>query len=129
MSSISIDQLAGGGASERIQRELNKIAENVLDPNTKADATRTLTIQLTIKPNKQRQVGDAELVVKSSLASAAGLPTSFIFDWDKDGKPVMAEMNTGKDPNQTAISDKGEVVDGIGAPVSDKKVVNMTPFR
>lgn len=121
---LSIDQLAGGGASERIQREINKIAENVLDPNTKADATRTLTISLTIKPNKQRQVGEAELVVKSSLAPAAGLPTSFIFDFDNEGKATMAELKTGKDPNQTAISDSGEVVDGVG-----KKVVNMSPYR
>jgi hypothetical protein len=121
---ISIDKLAGGGASERIQREINKIAENVLDPNTKADATRTLTISLTIKPNKQRQVGEAELVVKSSLAPAAGLPTSFVFDFDSEGNAVMEELKTGRDPNQTAISDSGEVVDGVGNAVQEKKVIN-----
>jgi len=59
MSKISIDQLAGGGVSERIQREFNRLAENVLDPNTKADATRKVTVEITVKPNKNRQMGDA----------------------------------------------------------------------
>ncbi len=125
---ISIDQLAGGGVSERIQREFNKIAENVLDPNTKPDATRTLTVNITIKPNKNRQMGDAEVVVKSSLAPAAGLPSSFVFDYDTEGKAVMAELNMSKDRNQMAIADSGAIVDGAGAP-ADKKVVNMSPYR
>lgn len=129
MNNISIDQLAGGGASERIQRELNKIAENVLDPNTKPDAARTLTITLTIKPNKNRQMGDGEIVVKSTLAPAAGLPSSFVFDFDKDGKAVMKELNMSKDRNQSALADNGSIVDGTGAPLDDKKVVNMTPYR
>lgn len=114
---FSIDQLAGGGTAERIQREINKIAENVLDPNTKADATRTLTISISVKPDKNRQLGPAEIVVKSTLAPAAGLPTSFVFDFDGDGNATMAELNMSKDRNQTAMADNGEVVDGTGAPL------------
>ncbi|CAH1190362.1 hypothetical protein PAECIP111893_00294 [Paenibacillus plantiphilus] len=126
---ISIDQLAGGGASERIQRELNKIAENVLDPNTKPDATRKLTIEISIKPNEARQLGDAEITVKSSLAPAKGLPSHFVFDWDKDGNAVMQELKMGRDLDQMAMADNGAVVDGTGAPVDNKKVVNMSPYR
>lgn len=125
---ISIDQLAGGGASERIERELQKIAENVLDPNTKPDATRKLTIEITIKPNDARQLGDAEITVKSSLAPAKGLPSAFVFDWDKNGKAVMQELKMGRDRDQMALADDGAVVDGTGAP-ADKKVVNMSPYR
>ncbi|MFH5187145.1 hypothetical protein ACHHV8_33685 [Paenibacillus sp. TAB 01] len=125
--SISIDQLAGGGASERIQRELNKIAENVLDPNTKPDAVRKLTIEISIKPNDARQLGDAEINVKSSLAPAKGLPSAFVFDYDNEGNAVMQELRMSKDRNQTAVDDNGDIVDGTGAPLG--KVVNMSPFR
>jgi hypothetical protein len=125
---ISIDNLAGGGASERIQRELNKIAENVLDPNTKPDAARKLTIEITIKPNEARQLGDAEIVVKSSLAPAKGLPSAFVFDYDHEGNAVMKELNMSRDRNQLAIADNGAIVDGTGAP-ANKKVVNMTPYK
>lgn len=121
---INLNELAGGGLSDRINRELQKVAENVLDPNTKADAVRTLTITLKIKPNENRQVGTAEFVVKSALVPPKGLPSMFVFDYDSEGKAVLAELKTGNDPNQTAMNDSGEVVDGTG-----KKVVNFGPYR
>lgn len=127
---ISIDQLAGGGLTERINRELAKVAENVLDPNTKPDAVRTLTITLKIKPDEARQVGSAEFQVKSTLVPAKGLPSSFVFDFDHEGKAVMKELNLSKDRDQAAWNNNGEIVDGTGAPIqqSNLKVVNG-PFR
>lgn len=125
---ISIDQLAGGGASERIERELSKIAENVLDPNTKPDATRKLTIEITIKPNEARQLGDAEIVVKSSLAPAKGLPSAFVFDFDRDGKAVMQELKMSREKDQMALADDGSVVDGTGS-APERKVANMSMYR
>ena len=124
---ISIDQLAGGGLTERINRELAKVAENVLDPNTKADAVRTLTITLKIKPDENRQVGTAEFAVKSSLVPAKGLPSAFVFDFDNEGKAVMKELNLSKDRNQSALADNGEVVDGTGAPL--RVVGGNGPYR
>jgi len=120
---ISLDSLAGGGLSERINRELAKVAENILDPNTKADAVRTLTVKIKIKPNKQRQAGDVELVVDSSLVPADGLPSMFVFDYDNEGNAVMKEMQTGTDPNQLQYTPEKGITDGVGEPVN-KKVVN-----
>lgn len=125
---IDLNSLAGGGLSERINRELAKVAENVMDPNTKADAVRTLTITLKIKPDEARQIGTAEFVVKTSLVPPKGLPSAFVFDYDKDGKAVLKELKTGRDNNQLAINDSGAVVDGTGKSV-DKKVVNMSPYK
>ncbi|RXZ84615.1 hypothetical protein EBB07_00945 [Paenibacillaceae bacterium] len=121
---ISIDSLAGGGASERIEREMKKIAENVLDPNTNATATRKLVIEITIKPNEGRQMGNADISVKSSLAPAKGLPSAFVFDYDREGKAVVKEFApAGADPNQLQHNSDGDVTDGVGTPVN-KKVVN-----
>lgn len=121
---INLNELAGGGLSDRINRELQKVAENVLDPNTKADAVRTLTITLKIKPNENRQVGTAEFVVKSALVPPKGLPSMFVFDYDSEGKAVLAELTTGSDKNQLAVNDQGKVVDGTGSEVQEKKVIN-----
>lgn len=129
---VSIDQLAGGGLTERINRELAKVAENVLDPNTKPDAVRSVTITLSIKPDEARQIGKADFTVKSSLAPAKGLPSAFVFDYDHEGKAVMKELQTGRDRNQMMVADNGEVVDGTGTPAgaaADKKVVNISPYR
>ncbi|MNO15492.1 hypothetical protein D3C76_51580 [compost metagenome] len=119
---IDINNLAGGAMAERINRELQKVAENVLDPNTKAEAVRTVTISIKIKPNDARQIGSSDIDVKSSLASAKGVPTQFVFDFDKEGKAVMKELNLSKDPNQMALNDTGEVVDGTGASPNGKVV-------
>lgn len=118
---ISIDGLAGGAAVEKLNIELRKLAENVLDPNTKPDAVRTITLTIKIKPNDQRQVGNAEIAVKSSLAPSKGIPSMFVFDFDKDGKAAIKELVT-RDPNQTIINDSGEHADATGAPLGN--VVN-----
>lgn len=122
---ININNLAGGAMAERINRELLKVAENVMDPNTKAEAVRTVTISIKIKPNEARQIGITDIDVKSSLAPAKGVPTSFVFDYDKDGKAVMKELNTGNDRDQLAFNDSGKVVDGTGEDIGGGKVVGM----
>jgi hypothetical protein len=124
---ISIDQLAGGGAAERINRELAKIAENVLDPNTKADAVRALTITLKIKPNESREMGAASFDVKSTLAPAKGLQPNFLFAWGPDGRAQLAELKTNS-KDQLQFDNNGAITDGTGEPVN-KKVVNMTPYK
>lgn len=111
---IDINALSGGALSEKVNIEMRKVAENVLDPNTKADAVRTLTVTIKIKPNEQRQIGNADIQVKSTLAPAMGIPTSFVFDFDKEGKAVAKELFAGPDRNQLAMSDDGNVVDGSG---------------
>lgn len=122
---VDIARLAGGAMAERINRELQKVAENIMDPNTKADAVRTVTISIKIKPNEARQLGAADIEVKSSLVPAKGVPTAFVFDFDKEGKAVMKELSTGNDRDQLAFDETGTVVDGTGESVGNSKVVGM----
>ncbi|QOS77930.1 replication terminator protein [Paenibacillus sp. JNUCC31] len=119
---VDINNLAGGAMAERINRELNKVAENVLDPNTKAEAVRTVTISIKIKPNEARQIGQTDIEVKSSLAPAKGVPTQFVFDFDREGNAVLKELNLSNDRDQMALNDAGDVVDGTGTSPSGKVV-------
>jgi hypothetical protein len=117
---LNINELSGGALSEKVNIELRKLAANILDPNTEAKAKRTMTIKITIAPNEKRQVGDVDISVVSSPAPAKSIPTSFIFDYDKDGSAVVKELVTdARDLNQTAFNNAGEVMDGTG-----NKVVN-----
>lgn len=118
---ISVDGLAGGAVAEKLNIELRKLAENVLDPNTKADAVRTVTVTIKIKPNEQRQVGTSEINVKSSLAPSKGIPSMFVFDFDKEGKAVVKELQT-HDPNQLIMNNAGQVADATGEAVNNKVV-------
>jgi hypothetical protein len=118
VSMIDMNTLGGGALLEKIEIEMRKLADNVLDPNTKPDATRTLKIEIKIKPNESRQIGLSEINVKASLAPSKGIPTSFIFDYDSDGVGVMKELQN-HDRNQLRMNNDAEVTDGTG------NVVNM----
>jgi hypothetical protein len=113
MSSISIDTIAGGALVEKLNIELRKLAENVQDPNTKAETVRTVTVTLKIKPDETRQIGATEINVKSSLAPSKGIPTSFVFDFDHEGNAVMKELQA-RERNQMIIDDQGDVADDVG---------------
>lgn len=110
---MDINSIAGGALAEKIERELQRVAENVLDPNTKAESTRKVTITISIKPNETRQIGSSNIEVKSSLVATKGIPTSFLFDYTKDGKAAIKELLT-SDPNQTIMNNAGEVADSTG---------------
>jgi len=118
---LSIDTLAGGAAREKLNIELRKVAANVKDPNTKADAVRTITMTIKFKPDEHREYGSSEISVKSSLAPSKGIPAMFVFDFDHDGEAVLKELQT-RDPNQTIINDAGQHADATGAPLGN--VVN-----
>lgn len=113
MPQISIDTIAGGALAEKLNIELRKLAENVQDPNTKAEVVRTVTVTLKIKPDETRQLGATEINVKSSLAPSRGIPTSFVFDFDHDGKAVMQELKS-RDRNQMMVDNDGDLADDVG---------------
>lgn len=48
-------ELANGAIKENVMLECKKVFENIMDPNTKATAKRTVTIKLTFEPDDKRQ--------------------------------------------------------------------------
>jgi len=90
---IRLDDLQGGVLSEKINYELSKIFDNILDPNTDQGKARSLSISLKFKPSKN---GTVELVpsLKSNLAPIETDSTTLIVERDiKTGKVVAEEWN------------------------------------
>lgn len=67
--SVSVDRLAGGDLVPRLNDALQKLAENVLDPSTKATAPRKITLTITMKPDDNRDMGSVELGIAVKLAA------------------------------------------------------------
>ena len=100
---INFNELAEGAALEQINGELQKVFENIKNPNTDEKAKRKLTITMTFSPDKyDSDVVNTSIDVKTALASVAGVGTRFIVDTDNDGNIVAAEW--GK-----AVEMKGQV--------------------
>lgn len=89
---ISLANLKGGAALELFDFELQNVLENIIDPNTKAEEVRTVTLTVKIKPDKERNFGPIEIQAKAKLAPAAPVSTQAFFGKER-GKVVAHEYN------------------------------------
>jgi len=92
---FSLDSLAGGALAEQIQDALDKVLENIADPNTNYKTNRKLTIALTFTPDDKRELAKVTMEVKPTLAAATPSTTRIIIDRNKDGQVVCAEYRKG----------------------------------
>lgn len=64
----SILQMCNGAFQERTDYEMNRLIDNILDPNTDPVAKRKVQITLELKPDAERTTVAVSCSVKSSLA-------------------------------------------------------------
>ena len=98
----SILQMARGAFVERVDYEMNKVIDNILDPNTKATAKRKITLTIELAPDDERQTIGVSVTAKSTLAPTNPVATSLYVTNDSNGELVVAEM-VPQVPGQTAM--------------------------
>lgn len=64
----SLDQLANGALNEKFGIEFVKTMANIWDLTTKPDAVRKTTLEIKLKPQKERHLIAVEVNAKSTLA-------------------------------------------------------------
>ncbi|WDL98153.1 replication terminator protein [Alicyclobacillus sp. ALC3] len=89
---MNLAELAGGAVSERFEIELQKVLDNIMDPNTDPTKARAITLQLKFKTDEYRDVAGVDISVKSVLAPAEIPSTKILLDRDGAGKVVGAEL-------------------------------------
>lgn len=57
MANIKLDDLQGGVLAEQVNHELQRVFDNIKDPNVDEGKTRQITITLKFKPTKNRGNG------------------------------------------------------------------------
>lgn len=88
----SIMQMAGGAFLERVDYEMEKVVENILDPNTKATKTRKITVTIELTPDDDRSKIDVNVTAKSTLVPTNPVGTSLAFVNNANGEGLLAEM-------------------------------------
>lgn len=117
---IDLNTFADGALSERANVELQKILENIHDPNTDAKKARKLTLTITLSADEKRDVVLTNVVAKTTLAPAKPIESKLIMDMDNKGKITGAELKSGL-KGQTYIDvETEEIKDDRGA-----KIVNF----
>ncbi len=97
---IDLSKIANTALQEKVDKELEKVLENILDLNTEAKATRKVTITLTMSTDDERTVVKTGMEVKSTLAPQKGVATTVIVGRDDTGKIHANELKSGI-PGQT----------------------------
>ena len=88
----SILRMASGAIEERVDYEVSRVIDNILDLNTKPDAKRKITITLVFQPDSERKHIAIQAEAKSTLVPTAAVATSMIITADGNGEMVVAEM-------------------------------------
>lgn len=89
----SILQMARGAIQERIDYEMAKVIDNILDPNTSTQKNRKLTLTIELQPDDNRQTVFVNCTAKSALCPTNPVSTSLYITGDgATGEVVAVEM-------------------------------------
>ncbi len=105
---ISLDTLKGGTAVELVNEAIQTVLENIVDPNTDAEAKRKVTLALIFSPAKARDMLGLRIEVKTALASPVGHDATIFIAHTKDGV-VALEHNPDQGQLFTEEAEGGDV--------------------
>lgn len=88
---INLEEIAGGVLSAKINQEMQKILENILDPNTEAGKVRKLTVVMSFKPNSKREKLVTNITTKTNLQPVMPVETEFYIGKDLKTGVIQAE--------------------------------------
>ena len=88
----SLLQMAKGAIQERVDYEVARVVDNLLDMNTEAKYKRKVVLTIVMVPDEDRQVVKVEASAKSSLAPVTPVGTSLVITADHNGEMMLAEI-------------------------------------
>lgn len=98
----SILQMASGAFQERVDYEMRRVLDNILDVNTSATAKRKITLTIELKPDSSRRMISVAVGAKSTLAPTEPAGTALCVTSDGNGEMLVAEM-VPQVPGQVAV--------------------------
>ena len=105
MKHINLEQFAGGKLSVQLNKALEKITENVQDPNTDAQKVRKINVSISFRPNEERNFVATTVETKLSLAPELGATTALSMGRDLRTGEVEAVEIFNQIPGQMNVED------------------------
>jgi len=110
LEKLNLDNICNGAAKELFERELEKVMENIDDPNIPAQKERKINLEFSFKPTEGKEYLGIEMRCNSKLVSVASVPWGAHLSCDngklgafcsKQTQPTMFD-------NVTPIAKEGE---------------------
>lgn len=124
---LNISTLANGGVQEKINAELKKVFENIMDPNTSPKDKRKVSIEIVLSPDEQRTTIASSVKVKSSLAPQLDVSTTILADYDFKTGEIFASERLSNATGQTFFGDDGYLRTDTGELLEEKE--NIIDFN
>ncbi|WP_254120961.1 replication terminator protein [Shouchella clausii] len=119
---VDLNEFANGAVMERFNIELQKVLENIADPNTDPKKARKLNITVTLKADGERDIASVGIQAKTTLAPAKDIETKIVIDQDQAGKIIGKELRSGI-KGQTYFDEDG-VYEDTGEKIIDFRKQN-----
>ena len=88
----SILDMASGAIKERVDYDVAKVIDNILDLNTKAQAKRKITITVEFAPDETRKKFAISVISKANLCPTNPVSTTLVFVPNREGEVQLVEM-------------------------------------
>lgn len=110
-----MEELAGGAFQENVQKAVEKVVANLLDPNTPWKNKRAVTAKITFTQNEDRDDCSCDISVETKLAAVKPMETKFAIGKDLKSGEVYAQEYGRQIRGQLTLDDiqpKSIIVDG-----------------
>jgi hypothetical protein len=133
---LPLSLLANGAIQEKLDIELEKVFNNIHDPNTKAEDKRTVTIKLEFAPDENRQTVKVNSNISLKLANVKDVSMTILTGKDLSNGKIEAKELKSSAPGQTYLdpvdfmpkTDVGVPIDVIERE-QNRKVINLQENR
>jgi hypothetical protein len=113
---LTLANLGSGAAVEKFNESLQLVIANILDPNTEARTKRKIVLEVTMVPDRDRDIGSVMVSCQAKLAPSVSFRTQAYIG--KDGDRYVAFEN---DPKQVTFDDFVEAKEQLPS-IGTKKV-------
>lgn len=105
MKHFNLEEFAGGKLSVQLNKALEKVTENIQDPNTDAQKVRKINVSISLRPNDERNFVSTTVETKLSLAPELGATTALSMGRDLRTGEVEAIEIFNQIPGQMNVND------------------------
>lgn len=105
MKHFNLEEFAGGKLSVQLNKALEKVTENIQDPNTDAQKVRKINVSTSLRPNDERNFVSTTVETKLSLAPELGATTALSMGRDLRTGEVEAVEIFNQIPGQMNVDD------------------------
>ena len=120
MELLSLNDIAGGALQEKVNEAMNRVLENMQDPNTPWKVKRNISIKIGFVQNEERDDTAVELSIDTKLAPVSPIVTRMSIGTDLRTGQVYAEEYGKQVRGQMSLDlERPESVQTIGDKVVD----------